>query len=74
MTFCVNSNIIIVDTESEVNKMSPKTGRPKIANPRNASIHIRVTMEEKKKIMDYCKNNNITCTELLLSAIKTVVK
>lgn len=49
--------------------MSPKTGRPPKENPKSASIHIRVTPEEKAKIMGYCKEHGTTCLELLLKGI-----
>lgn len=51
--------------------MSPKTGRPPKENPRNASIHIRATQEEKASIMEYTKKSGKTCLELLLDAVKT---
>ena len=44
--------------------MSPRTGRPPKENPRNASIHIRATQEEKEKIMQK------KCLELLLIGIE----
>lgn len=49
--------------------MSPRTGRPPKDNPRSASIHIRVTPDEKKQIMDYCVETGKTCLELLQIAI-----
>jgi len=45
--------------------VSKKIGRPPKDNPKTASIHLRVTPEEKTKIMDYCKKQGITCLELL---------
>lgn len=50
--------------------MSPKTGRPPKENPRNASIHIRVTQEEKDEIMGYCKATGKTCLDLIRVGIK----
>ena len=50
--------------------MSPRTGRPPKENPRNASIHIRATQEEKEKIMQYSQESKKTCLELLLIDIE----
>ena len=50
--------------------MSPKTGRPPKENPRSASIHIRATEEEKEAIMHFCKENGITCLELLIRGME----
>ena len=50
--------------------MSPKTGRPPKENPKNASIHIRATQQEKDEIMEYCKKNAITCLSLLKKGMK----
>lgn len=50
--------------------MSPKTGRPPKDNPKSASIHIRVTPEEKTAIMEYSRKTKKTCLELLLAGIE----
>ncbi len=50
--------------------MSPRTGRPPKANPKNASIHIRATLEEKEKIMRYSRESKKTCLELLLIGVE----
>jgi hypothetical protein len=51
-------------------KVSPRTGRPPIENPRSASIHIRVTQVEKDEIMEYCKESKKTCLDLIKIGIK----
>jgi hypothetical protein len=48
----------------------PKTGRPPIENPRNASIHIRVTQNEKEEIMEHCKKSKKTCLDLIKLGIE----
>lgn len=47
-----------------------RTGRPPIENPRSASIHIRVTQEEKNEIMEYCKESQKTCLDLIKLGIE----
>lgn len=51
--------------------MSRKPGRPPIENPKNQSIHIRVTPKDKEKIIDYCKRNNKTCLDLIKLGIES---
>ena len=50
--------------------MPPRTGRPPKENPRNANIHIRVTQDEKREIMEYCKESKKTCLDLIKIGIK----
>lgn len=50
--------------------MSPRTGRPPIDDPKNASIHIRVTQSEKDEIMEHCKKSKKTCLDLIKIGIE----
>ena len=51
-------------TEKEgVEIMSPRTGRPKIDNPKTHDIKIRVDDITYDKLMKYCEENNTTKTE-----------
>ena len=43
--------------------MSPRTGRPKIENPKTHDIKIRVDDITYDKLMKYCEENNTTKTE-----------
>lgn len=43
--------------------MSPRTGRPKSANPKSNPIHVRLDNETKKILNDYCSQEGITMTE-----------
>ena len=70
LTFCERNIIILADAESEVIKVSPRTGRPPIENPKSASIHIRVTQAEKDEIMEYCKESKKTCLDLIKIGIE----
>lgn len=54
--------------------MSPRTGRPVSSNPKSTRIEMRVTPEEKKKIMSFSKENRISLLELLRIGIETVKK
>lgn len=43
--------------------MSPKTGRPKIDNPKSNPIHVRLDDESKEILEIYCKQENVPKTE-----------
>ncbi|MCI8507287.1 MAG: CopG family transcriptional regulator [Lachnospiraceae bacterium] len=49
--------------------MSPRTGRPKVNNPKNYSIKIRFDKELHDKLEKYCRENNITRTEAVRKGI-----
>ena len=51
-----------------------KTGRPPLENPKNDSMRIRVTTDEKKPIMAFSKENGIGLLDLLRIGIETVKK
>ena len=40
--------------------MSPRTGRPKTDNPINIRTSVRLDAETDKKLIEYCKANNLT--------------
>ena len=39
---------------SEVMKMSPRTGRPRVDKPKNNDVKVRLDDETTKKLDDYC--------------------
>lgn len=43
--------------------MSPKTGRPKIDNPKSNPIHVRLDDESLKTLKTYCEQEKIAKTE-----------
>lgn len=52
--------------------MAPRTGRPKISNPMNERLYIRVTSDEKKEISEFTKESGYTLLELLRIGIEKV--
>lgn len=72
MTFCVHYNIISVYSKSEVIKMSPRTGRPKIDNPKSEQIKIRATKEDKALLEKCCYGLNKTQYDVVMTGIKKV--
>ena len=43
--------------------MSPRTGRPKVDNPKKYDIKVRYDEKTHKELLDYCKKHNITRVE-----------
>ena len=72
LTFCAYYYISNVRTESEVFKMSPRTGRPKSENPMNDRIYVRVTKQEKKEIMDFSSESGYSILELIRIGIEKI--
>lgn len=66
MTFCEGDNIINARAKSEVNKMSPRTGRPKSDNPRNKSLNLRLTQEELDLLQECAEKLNKTRTDTIV--------
>ena len=50
--------------------MSPRTGRPKVENPMNDRIYVRVTREEKEKIMKFSSESGYSILELIRFGIE----
>ena len=49
--------------------MSPRTGRPKIDNPKNHEIKVRVDEKTRQAITKYAEKHNIAITETIRRAI-----
>lgn len=49
--------------------MSPRTGRPKIANPKDVSIKVRFDSATSKALTEYCKKHGITRTEAIRQGV-----
>lgn len=70
LTFCRHSIILFVAAESEVELLPQKMGRPPSKNPKTAELHIRVTPNEKARIMDYCRQTGKTCLDLIRAGME----
>lgn len=49
--------------------MSPRTGRPKVENPKNHDLKVRVDEKTNEAIIRYAKKHNIARTEAIRRAI-----
>ncbi len=54
--------------------MSPRTGRPKIDNPKSEQIKIRATKADKERLLYCCEKAGMTQYEVLMIGIEKVYK
>lgn len=57
--------------------MSPRTGRPKIDNPKAERITVRLDSESSKTLNEYCKQKNVEKAEAVrvgISKLKSDIK
>lgn len=54
--------------------MSPRTGRPKVENPKNVDIKVRIDEETNEKLLKYCDKNDITRTEAIRKGIEMLLE
>ena len=71
MTFCVSNNII-GDTESEVNLLSPRTGRPKSDNPKSIETRIRMDKETDEKLRWCAAQKGMSKSDIIREGIDLV--
>ena len=66
--------IIIVRTTKGGAYMSPKAGSPFSDDPKAERLYIRVTAEEKKRIMDFCDEHKVSALDLIRKGMDTIKK
>jgi hypothetical protein len=54
--------------------ISPRTGRPKVDNPKNDIIKIRATKSDRAKLLYCCEKTGMTQYEVVMMGIDTVYK
>lgn len=63
-----------MELKSEVNIVSPKTGRPIVGSPKTNDIKVRIDDETLVKLLEYCKEHNITKAEAIRQGIYLLLK
>lgn len=53
--------------------MSPRTGRPKMENPKDIDVKVRFDKEMHEKLLEYCQEHGITRTEAIRKAVQTLL-
>ncbi len=49
--------------------MSPRTGRPKVDNPKNVEVKVRFVEDVNRQLLEYCKKHGITRAEAVRLAV-----
>ncbi|MCC8122297.1 MAG: CopG family transcriptional regulator [Oscillospiraceae bacterium] len=49
--------------------MSPRTGRPKVDNPKNVEVKVRFVEGTNQHLLEYCNKHNITRAEAIRRAV-----
>ena len=73
MRHTIYNNICKARKQKGVKLKEPKRmGRPHSTNPQNIKVTIRLTKAEKEKLDNYCKNNDISISELFRRYLKKI--
>ena len=73
MTFCRGSNIIIAEAKSKGGeRVSPRTGRPPIENPKSVKMNIRISEETAKDLQECAEALKISRVNVIEKGIKMV--
>nr|DAU99918.1 MAG TPA: Alginate and motility regulator [Caudoviricetes sp.] len=54
--------------------MSPRTGRPKVDNPKRIKYSIRIDEKTEQRLLLYCLKNNITKGEAIRQGIHLLLE
>lgn len=54
--------------------MSPRTGRPRVDNPKTIEVKARIDEETNKRLEEYCKINQVSRTDVVRLGIEKVLK
>ena len=74
LTYCRGSNIILIAEakRKERERMSPRTGRPPIENPKSVKMNIRISEETAKELQECAEALNISRVNVIEKGIKLV--
>ena len=54
--------------------MSPRTGRPKVDNPKNIDVKVRFDEQTHEKLLAYCDKHGITKTEAIRAGVALLLE
>lgn len=74
LTFCGTYIIMLLYHRKRGDKMSPRIGRPKSETPLTIEVKARIDKETNEKLVKYCKDNNVTRTDVVREGIKKVIE
>ncbi len=55
-------------------KVSPRIGRPKSKNPKNVDVKVRFDEESNNRLLQYCKEHDITKTEAIRKSVDLLIR
>ncbi len=64
----------IMELKKRGDEVSPRTGRPKIDNPKCIDIKVRIDKELNTQLLSYCKNKGITRAEAVRQGIINILE
>lgn len=50
----------------------PRTGRPRLENPRSEGVYIRLTKKEHTDLIEYASNHNLSITQTLVQGFNVL--
>lgn len=53
--------------------MSPRTGRPKVDNPKNIEVKVRFDTDLNEKLIIYCRKHGITRAEAIRQGVNLLL-
>jgi len=53
--------------------LSPRTGRPKVENPKGIEVKARIDKETNERLQAYCKKHEKTRTDVVREGIELVL-
>lgn len=53
--------------------MTPRTGRPKLENPKTVEVKARIDAETNEALIKYCEKYNVTRTDVVRKGIRCVL-
>lgn len=54
--------------------MSPKMGRPKVDNPKDIDIKVRIDKDTNKRLLDYCQKHDITRAAAIRQGVELLLE
>lgn len=53
--------------------MSPRTGRPKVDNPKDIDVKVRIDKTTNEQLLKYCQENKISRAEAIRQGIHLII-
>lgn len=54
--------------------MSPRTGRPKVDDPKDIDVKVRFDKDTNKRLLDYCQKHNVTGAAAIRQGVEILLE